>query len=307
MNVFTIFYKLLNITGLMSVYYVTNENSFKIKYQIYHYIYFVIIQVSLILSIIVLSLNKEKYFFGAFNKTGNYFSFISVLLSHIVHVLLNTWWLIQQKRHLNILETLRKWSKFYEQTHPKSIIWYHRTGLIMLIVIPVIYLQNVLVFCHITLGAQVNIFYFPWFTYTICCITTILVLSIYIDIVLIISNCFKNISFLIDTHFVQTNVTITKRDLKKLQKLLIFCNDIVYIAREEISSIYGFAILICTFFIMMESVLDVYIVAISNIHLGIDLINPLHSLAWMLPMFIFLIVGFLMNDTNEEVNIFLID
>ncbi|XP_065358703.1 gustatory and pheromone receptor 39a [Calliphora vicina] len=85
----------------------------------------------------------------------------------------------------------------------------------------------------------------------------------------------------------------------------LLCNKVgVEVSREEISYIYGIAILICTMFIMLESVADFYIAAISGYGTHVlgskGHLTSLHSMLWILPMLIYLITGFLINNTSKE-------
>lgn len=201
---FKFYYKCLKIAGLMSVHYDTTEMCYKIKNNKIYYIYCGFIQVLLIISIIVVSLYKHLYFFNGYNETGNYYNTTIIQLTDVLHILLNLWLLLRQRRHLEILETIRKWNLKYLT---KNSSFYTKTRLAFLIMTWITYLTIVFrILCeNLYDNFCLNL---PWITYSIHLIVSSLISSIYTAILLTITNCLKFVQVSLENLQLQENFTI---------------------------------------------------------------------------------------------------
>lgn len=80
----------------------------------------------------------------------------------------------------------------------------------------------------------------------------------------------------------------------------------MYFVTEEISCIYGIAILMCFIFIILEIILDTYLMGLLNSEIKLPnraevYKHAVESVFWMLPISIFLIVGCICSNVTKEV------
>lgn len=305
---FKYFYKFLKYFGLMAVHYDSGEMCYVIKNNIIYSFYWVLIQISLIISIIIVTFYKHLYYAAELQETGNYYNRIMVQFTAALNILFNIWCISKQKKHLEILETVRNW-KFKYLSHNVTKFHFHtktRMGFFMLALMT--YIINTIRI--LTEGVYEHFFLnLPWILYAIRLIVTSLTITIYTAILITITNILKFIQNSIEDLKLQETVTISKELQKtKFQELLEFHNKIFQMVADEMSCIYGVAILMCFIFILFEIILDVYLLAIftSEIKFENEMKNYIYIFgytSWMLPIIILSIVGCFCSNITEEVRI----
>lgn len=307
-NEFKIYYVLLKVAGLLNDKYDVINDSYNIQHQIMFYSYQLIIQILLIICIAFTLVFKRKYFFENFNKTGNYYLYFAMQLTSELHIILNIWWILKQYKHLEILETIRKWSYKYLDSDAKTYPFYTNIRLKVFYIFCIIYLVDMLQLMRTASPEVKGFLHLPFIMYAFRCIITMLISALYIRIVRTISMCFKYIALQMEQISLRIFVrSLNKFELQKCCKILKFYNKIVIISSEDVSKVYGIPMFICTIFISLEAISNFYILAIFDIanhqfSVWQSFVMILQTVSWMIPMMFMYIAALCFNNLREEVS-----
>lgn len=292
------YYNLLKFVGLMSVYYDKNEKCYKIKHKIKFYIYYIFLQITNIIAILLLFYYPEIFIFNEYKKTGNYFNHFATHTTSCLYILLNLWWILKQEKHFKLLETLRQWRCEYLFKrccrNNRSFVKL-RIGAIILVLI--FYFCKIIHFTFEMNNFVANYFYLPWFTYYLRTVLFFVISSIYLCIVMSLTEFMEYVCYSLTNYSMQLNYL----EIETFKITLLLYYEIMSIAKEDISCLYGVSIIVCILVVTMESISNAYLLAISEI-CSKNMIIGLHALSWMTPILIFLIIGLLSNRMEQQVN-----
>uniref|UniRef100_A0A1I8NS68 Gustatory receptor n=1 Tax=Stomoxys calcitrans TaxID=35570 RepID=A0A1I8NS68_STOCA len=295
-----IFLKILKYSGLMAVSVEESTKCVYIKNDGLFYLYHASLQLILLGTLVWLGLNNPSNLFGFYNDTSNYYSYITLQASFASQIFLRLWFISNQHSHLRILELCRKWKLEYLSGQPQTFHMYTKTRLGLLITVLFMYFLHLVGTFYQVGDAISNGELLLYFTLTgHCCVMTTVILYIYTALVITISNILKWISVSCEQLLVnRIDTALSHWHCEHLQQLMHLYDKISYITCEDVNSVYGISILVCTTLAVMETIWDMFILAISNS--GTSRLLDLEILLWMLPMCTILIIGLLYNNVTGE-------
>lgn len=296
-----IFYKLLKYSGLMAVYFDDSNNCYRIKNSIGYYLYTAVNQLILIASFLTTRYYRNILILSEYNETGNYFNYFAIQTGFVSHSILRLWLNFNQQKHLHLLEICRKWNLEYLNEESLTFALSTRNSYFVLAAVLAVYVLNLASWIYFTRDDGDTYSHLPWITFTYCCVISILIFFIYTRIVVVISNVLKWIALSCERLLLAHRMGLYDSDFRHLQNLMHLHDEVSYLTSESINTVYGIAILLCTILIIVESIWDLFVLAIPKARARFQ--DDFEMVLWMLPLCIFLVVGLLCNNVTEEVSL----
>ncbi|XP_075151519.1 gustatory receptor 39a [Haematobia irritans] len=288
----------------MAVHFEDSENCFYIKGNFLYYLHNAVIQILILGSCVMLLYTEHAYFIGDFNDTSNYYIYLTLQASFALHSTLRIWLISNQHSHFRILDFCRKWNSGH-MVQTLTFPTYIKIRLSILIAVIGLYLVNSAnVFLQVHGQFASRIFYIGFAMTIYCCLMSTVILFIYTAVVLTVSNIMKSISISCEKLFLACKNGMGDTEIKQVETIMLLYGEVSYVTSEDVNTVYGISILMCTIMVLMETIWDVFVLAISNP--GSNRLSELQTLIWMLPMCTILVIGLLCNNLNEEIDKFLL-